>query len=64
MTKKQPRILIVDDEPDTVGLIELTLLPAGYELSLAYSGEEALNKLRDETFDLLLLDVMMPEITG
>ena len=60
----QARILIVDDEPDTVGLIELTLRPAGYELSHAYSGEEALEKLRKETYDLLLLDVMMPEITG
>jgi DNA-binding response OmpR family regulator len=64
VTKNQAKILIVDDEPDTVGLIELTLLPAGYELSLAYSGEEALNMLRNEAFDLLLLDVMMPEITG
>jgi len=62
--EKLAKILIVDDEPDTVGLIELTLRPAGYELSLAYSGEEALNMLRDEAFDLLLLDVMMPEITG
>ncbi|MCJ7825490.1 MAG: response regulator [Anaerolineales bacterium] len=62
--EKLAKILIVDDEPDTVGLIELTLRPAGYELSLAYSGEEALNMLRDEAIDLLLLDVMMPEITG
>jgi response regulator RpfG family c-di-GMP phosphodiesterase len=62
--KNQARILIVDDEPDTVGLIELTLRPAGYKLSLAYSGADALNMLRNETFDLLLLDVMMPEITG
>lgn len=58
------KILIVDDEPDTVGLIELTLRPAGFVLSHAYSGGEALEKLRKEAFDLLLLDVMMPEITG
>ncbi len=58
------RILIVDDEPDTVGLIEITLRPAGFLLDRAFSGSEALNKIRDQAYDLILLDVMMPEITG
>ncbi|TFH37596.1 MAG: response regulator [Anaerolineales bacterium] len=58
------RILIVDDEPDTVGLIEITLKPAGYLLDRAFSGSEALRKLKDQAYDLILMDVMMPEITG
>lgn len=58
------RILIVDDDPDTVDLIELTLRTAGYMLQSVYSAEEALQLLKNERFDLLLLDVMMPEASG
>ncbi len=58
------RILIVDDEPDTVGLIEITLRPAGYLLDRAFSGAEAMKKIKREAYDLILLDVMMPEIDG
>jgi DNA-binding response OmpR family regulator len=58
------RILVVDDEPDTVGLLELTLKPAGFLIEKVFSGQEALERIREESFDLLLLDVMMPEIGG
>ena len=58
------RILIVDDDPDTVDLIEITLRTAGYMLHSAYSASEAKQVLEQERFDLLLLDVMMPEISG
>jgi DNA-binding response OmpR family regulator len=58
------RILIVDDEPDTVDLIQITLRTAGYMLQAAYSAEEARQILNNERFDLLLLDVMMPETSG
>jgi len=58
------RILIVDDEPDTVDLIELTLRTAGYVLQSAYSASEAKQIIKDERFDLMLLDVMMPESSG
>lgn len=58
------RILVVDDEPDTVGLIEITLKPAGFLVEKVYSAEEALDRIRSESFDLLLLDVMMPEMDG
>jgi len=60
----QVKILVVDDEPDTVGLIELTLTPAGFHVESAYSGSEALTRIRADTFDLILLDVMMPEVSG
>lgn len=58
------RILIVDDEPDTVDLIELTLSTAGYEVDRAMSGVEAIEIVGREQFDLLLLDVMMPDLSG
>ena len=58
------KILVVDDEPDTVGLIELTLTPAGFHVEHAYSGADAMARIRSDTYDLILLDVMMPEISG
>jgi DNA-binding response OmpR family regulator len=57
-------ILIVDDEPDTLGLIELTLKTAGYNVQTASGGQDALRKVRDESFDLVLLDIMMPDMSG
>jgi DNA-binding response OmpR family regulator len=57
-------ILVVDDEPDTLGLIELTLKTAGYSVHTAIGGQHALRKLREESFDLVLLDVMMPDLSG
>lgn len=58
------RILVVDDEPDTLGLIELTLSTAGFEVRTGFGGRTALALLRQESFDLLLLDIMMPDLSG
>jgi DNA-binding response OmpR family regulator len=58
------RILVVDDEPDTVELIHLTLSTAGYQIDSAMSALEARRKLEANHFDVLLLDVMMPEVSG
>ncbi len=58
------KILVVDDEPDTVGLLELTLQTAGFDVQTATNGEQALRKVREESFDLVLLDIMMPDISG
>lgn len=58
------RILVVDDEPDTVGLIELTIQTAGFRVESAFSGQDALDMIREKTFDLILLDVMMPDLSG
>jgi putative two-component system response regulator len=57
-------ILIVDDYPQNVKLLEAYLLPCGYKLVKAASGEEALTKLEGNKIDLILLDVMMPDIDG
>jgi DNA-binding response OmpR family regulator len=58
------RILIVDDEPDTVGLIDITLGTAGFMLDSAYSATDAKQKIKTTPFDLILLDVMMPDTSG
>jgi two-component system, OmpR family, alkaline phosphatase synthesis response regulator PhoP len=58
------RILVVDDERRMVGFIRLNLEQDGYEVIEASNGNEALNRLRDSLPDLILLDVMMPDIDG
>lgn len=58
------RILVVDDERRMVGFIRLNLEQDGFEVIEAYNGSEALDRLRDSLPDLILLDVMMPDIDG
>lgn len=59
-----PRILVVDDEREIADLIAIHLRNEGYEVSLAYGGAEALNLVLRESFDLLILDIMMPGVDG
>ena len=61
MSKK---IMVVDDEPDTVDLVKLVLETEGFEVMTAYSGSECLMKLEKEEPDAVLLDIMMPELDG
>lgn len=58
------RILVVDDEPRMIHFIRLNLEHDGFQVHDASSGTEALNKLRDVLPDLMLLDVMMPDLDG
>lgn len=58
------KVLIVDDEPDTLELIGFNLKNAGYEVVTAADGAEALRKARSTTPDLVILDLMLPEIDG
>ena len=58
------KILVVDDEPDAVELIEFNLKGAGYEIARANDGEEALTKARMTQPDLIILDLMLPEVDG
>jgi two-component system, OmpR family, KDP operon response regulator KdpE len=58
------RILVVDDEPQIRRVMRTALTATGYEVSDARSGEEAVEKLGDEKFDLILLDVNLPGISG
>ncbi len=57
-------ILVVDDEPRMVKFVRMNLELEGYQVSQASSGLEALEKIRDELPDLIVLDVMMPEMDG
>lgn len=57
-------ILVVDDDPDIARFVEVNLRSAGYEVSVAGDGEEALQKAQDSRPDLVLLDVMMPRLDG
>jgi DNA-binding response OmpR family regulator len=57
-------ILIVDDEPELVALLEMSLGGEGYSITSAGSGAEALEKLRTWRPDLILMDVMLPDIAG
>jgi DNA-binding response OmpR family regulator len=58
------RILIVDDEPDIVMVVRITLEKAGHGVEEVGDGNEALKKLKKEKFDLILLDVMLPGDNG
>ncbi len=58
------RILVVDDEPEAVELVEFNLKQAGYAVTTAMDGAEALKKARAQTPDLIVLDVMLPEMDG
>jgi two-component system KDP operon response regulator KdpE len=58
------KILVVDDERRMVGFIRLNLEQDGFEVIEAYNGTKALERLRDSLPDLILLDVMMPDIDG
>ena len=56
--------MVVDNEPDIVDLTRTVLELGGYEVVPSYSGEECLRKLEKEKVDLVLLDIMMPGMSG
>lgn len=58
------KILVVDDTPAMVEILSLRLTKAGYDVSTARDGLEALEKVEKENPDLILMDVLMPKMTG
>lgn len=58
------KILIVEDDEKIARVIQLELEFESYEVSNAYTGKEAMDKYEEEDFDLILLDVMIPELNG
>ena len=64
MTMKTYKILVVDDEVDIVDFIDGYLTGEGYEVVKAYDGVEALDKMRQDLPDLVVLDVMLPGLDG
>lgn len=63
MTTKK-KILVVEDEAELIGAIQIRLEQAGYEVLTASDGQEALEKARMENPDLIVLDLMLPKIDG
>lgn len=59
-----PQILIVDDQPDNLLLLQILLETAGYQVETAVDGKTALAQIQIEQPDLVLLDVRMPEMDG
>lgn len=62
--RSQKRILVVDDEPNIVRSLDFLMTRAGFAVQVARDGREALEALDRDPPDLLLLDVMMPELDG
>ncbi|BCS80086.1 response regulator [Anaerocellum diazotrophicum] len=57
-------ILVVDDEKPIVDIIKFNLEKEGYKVTASYDGEDALNRIKNESFDMVLLDVMLPKLDG
>ncbi len=64
MAQKKFSILLVEDEENLQEALKLNLELEGYEVTSSYDGADALNMIRKEHFDLIILDVMLPEIDG
>ncbi len=58
------RLLIVDDDKDVIETLSKKLSGAGYDISTAFDGEEALVKVKEDNPDIILLDLMMPKLNG
>jgi DNA-binding response OmpR family regulator len=63
-TRKVKRVLIVDNEPDTVRLIGNVIGEAGYQVTTAYNSEDAIKSIHDFRPDLIVLNLTMPEMMG
>ncbi|MDM8517065.1 response regulator [Desulfobacterales bacterium HSG16] len=63
MSEKK-RILVVDDEPDFASLVQGNLEKEGFEVDVAYNGNEGIEKVKANPPDAIVLDVMMPEKDG
>ncbi|RII34889.1 DNA-binding response regulator [Clostridium chromiireducens] len=62
--EKKKSVLVVDDEKDIREVIEIYLMNEGFDVITACDGLEALEKLKDEAVDLIVLDIMMPKLDG
>ena len=60
----KPRVLVVDDEPQMVGIVAYALETQGFDVTVAYDGQQALDKIEANRPDLVVLDVMLPQVDG
>jgi len=61
---RKNKVLVVDDEPDMVDILKHLLSNAGFDVSAAYSGKECLEKVSKADYDLIVLDIRMPQMDG
>jgi two-component system alkaline phosphatase synthesis response regulator PhoP len=64
MTVEKANVLVVEDEPNLHEALKLNLEMEGYEVTSAYDGNEALKKVENAYFDLIIMDIMLPELDG
>src|SRR5262249_61357960 len=62
--QRRARVLVVEDEPDVAELIRYNLVKEGWEVITASSGAEALKRVREARPDVVLLDIMVPQLNG
>jgi DNA-binding response OmpR family regulator len=58
------KVLVVDDEKDMADIVRLVLTQAGYDVDMAYSGAQCLEKASKTAYDVIMLDIRMPEMDG
>jgi DNA-binding NtrC family response regulator len=64
LTKKVPRILVVDDDVNICATLNLILKKRGWNVEIANTGKEAIDKSREHLFNVALLDIKLPDIEG
>ncbi|MCW1924508.1 response regulator [Luteolibacter arcticus] len=64
LAKETARILLVDDEPAVLQVLRQALLAEGFEVEIAANGREAVERVKERLFDLVLTDLIMPEMDG
>jgi putative two-component system response regulator len=64
MPERKNKILVVDDDERNLRIIEAMLIPQGYDVLLTQNGYEALKMAKEQSPDVILLDIMMPQIDG
>jgi CheY-like chemotaxis protein len=63
-SRERPRLLVVDDDPEIIASFEAILRSEGYEVATARDGREALERVTQSPFDLVLLDLLLPDTDG
>ncbi|MEM4638082.1 MAG: response regulator [Candidatus Woesearchaeota archaeon] len=58
------KILYIEDNQDTANAVKIILNHAGFETDVAFNGKEGLEKIKNKDYDLILLDVMLPDMSG
>ena len=61
---EKPRILVIDDEPRIREACQIVLLEMGFEVALASEGAQGLAKIKERHYDIILVDLMMPVLSG